>query len=193
MGRRLGLVAALVLALLSAACGNERQRADKLPPPASPSGRDTQSFAAQGVSFQRPENWLLSRGELPQLAAVSSGRAAIVLWRYSRRERLPRSARELGRARRALLAAAKARDKTIRVLSSRALRAGGSPAVEVVATERIGAQRRRVRSTHVYAHGAELVIDAYAPPADFPRVDRTVFRPLVESLRLRPPPHVPRS
>jgi hypothetical protein len=39
----------------------------------------------------------------------------------------------------------------------------------------------------VYAHGAELVLDAYAPPAEFARVDRTVFRPLLRSLTVKPP------
>jgi hypothetical protein len=46
-----------------------------------------------------------------------------------------------------------------------------------------------VRSTHLYAHGGELVVDAYAPPGEYAKVDRAVFGPLLRSLRLtRPAP-----
>jgi hypothetical protein len=44
-----------------------------------------------------------------------------------------------------------------------------------------------VRSTHVYAKGAEYVIDAYVAPRDFANVDRVVFRPLVRSVKIDPP------
>ncbi len=41
-----------------------------------------------------------------------------------------------------------------------------------------------VRSTHVYAEGAEIVVDAFAPEKDFRRVDEQVFRPLLKSLKI---------
>jgi hypothetical protein len=44
-----------------------------------------------------------------------------------------------------------------------------------------------VRSTHLYAYGAELVVDAYAPPGEFARVDRRVFGPMLRSLRVQRP------
>ena len=44
-----------------------------------------------------------------------------------------------------------------------------------------------MRSTHVYAKGAEFVVDAYAAPRDFATVDRSVFRPLVRSFKIDPP------
>jgi hypothetical protein len=44
-----------------------------------------------------------------------------------------------------------------------------------------------VRSTHLFDRGTEIVIDAYAPPGDFARVDRSVFQPLIRSVRLRAP------
>jgi hypothetical protein len=44
-----------------------------------------------------------------------------------------------------------------------------------------------VRSTHVYAKQAEVVVDAYVAPRDFVNVDREVFRPLVRSLKIDPP------
>ena len=178
-----------ILALLTAlsACGNERQRPPRAPEAAEPSGRRTVELPRYGVSFVRPANWPLTPPRPPQIAAVNSGRVSVNLWRYRRDERLPRTASELQRARRALIAAARARDRSLKVLSARSVRVGGAPGVELVADEKIGVARRKVRSTHLYAHGAELVIDAYAPPAEFAAVDRGVFAPLLRSLRVRRP------
>jgi hypothetical protein len=44
-----------------------------------------------------------------------------------------------------------------------------------------------VRSTHIFSHGAEVVVDAYAPPRFFPKVDKTAFKPLLRSLRVTKP------
>jgi hypothetical protein len=44
-----------------------------------------------------------------------------------------------------------------------------------------------VRSLHAYGHGYEVVLDAFAPPKDFPRVDPQTFGPVARSLRLRAP------
>ena len=54
-------------------------------------------------------------------------------------------------------------------------------------TATIAGQQRRVRSVHVYAFGAELVVDAVVEPAQAARVGREVVAPLVRSLRLRDP------
>jgi len=170
-----------------AGCGNERQEAPRVPRAASPSGKRTEHLVRYGVTFTRPRNWTLSGGRLPQLASVSSGRAIVTLWRYRRVERLPRSTNDLFRARKALVAAARARDRTLKVVSARALRLDGVPAVEIVADEKIGLVRRRVRSTHLYAHGAEVVIDAYAPAGEFAQVDHAAFVPLLRSLRVTEP------
>lgn len=62
-----------------------------------------------------------------------------------------------------------------------------------MADERIGLARRHVGSAHVYAQGAELVVDAFAPPGEFATVDRTMFQPLLRSLRLTRPAPQPRS
>ena len=59
--------------------------------------------------------------------------------------------------------------------------------VEVRGTATIGGQQRRVRSVHVYAFGAELVVDAVVEPAQAGRVGREVVAPLLRSLRLRDP------
>jgi hypothetical protein len=184
---RLAAVAIGLAAAALAGCGNSRTPAPRVAPPSAPAGRAAVDFPSLGVGFRRPANWALAKGALPQLAVVGSGRAAIVVWRYPRSEPLPRTADDLDRARRALIAAARARDGSLRVISSRTVDVRGARGVEVVADERLGSARRQVRSTHLYAQGAELVLDAFAPPAEFARVDRTVFRPLVRSVRVTKP------
>ena len=75
-----------------------------------------------------------------------------------------------------------------RTVVRRALtRLGSHPAIQVRGTETISGQPRTVRSTHVYAFGAEVVVDAYAPANVFGRIDRAAFAPLVRSLKLRAP------
>jgi hypothetical protein len=153
----------------------------------APRGLTAVSLPAAGLRLSRPANWRPGASGGPLLATILSGPAVVALWRYERTEKLPADEAALQTARRALIAAARARDRTLRLRSSRTLRVDGQPAVELLATERVGSRRREVRSTHVYAHGAEIVLDAYAPPGDFDRVDRTVFQPLVASLRISEP------
>jgi hypothetical protein len=170
-----------------AGCGNERQEAPKLPPASAPSDWRAVDVPQYGLRARLPGNWPIFGGPSPLAIRASSGRAVVAVWRFRRVERLPRSAADLSQARRALLAAIKARQRTVRVDSARSVRVSGIPGIEVLATERIGGAPRQVRSTHLYGHGAELVIDAYAPAGEFARVDRTVFRPLLRSLRLTRP------
>jgi hypothetical protein len=59
--------------------------------------------------------------------------------------------------------------------------------VQIRAREHIAGQPRTVRSTHIYAHGAEYVIDAYADADSFRQVDAQVFRPLLRSLHVSSP------
>jgi hypothetical protein len=44
-----------------------------------------------------------------------------------------------------------------------------------------------MRSLHAYGHGLEVVMDAFAPPKEFARVDRQTFGPMTRSLQLRAP------
>ena len=80
----------------------------------------------------------------------------------------------------------RARRTTVRVIRSRVVRAGRSGAIELDAIERIAGQIRRVRSVHVYAAGAEIVLEEYAPTALFHSVDHEVFSPLTQSLTVSP-------
>jgi hypothetical protein len=179
-------LAAGALLVGATGCGDSRVPAPRVAPPAPPAGKRTVD-PGYGVTFVRPANWAAGTSAPPQLATVASGQAFVVVWRYARQETLPATPAALDRARRALIAASRARDPSLRVTSSRTVTVGGAPGVELLADERIGTARREVRSTHLYAYGAELVLDAYAPPAEFPRVDRTVFVPLLTSLRVRQP------
>jgi hypothetical protein len=184
---RRGLALLALPGLLLAGCGNERQEALKVPRAAKPVGARTVSLPRVGVTFKRPANWTFDGGRAPLLASLASGRAAIAFWRYPRVERLPRTTAELRRSGRALIAAARERDKSLKVTAARVVRLGGVPGVQLVGSERIGLVRRQVRSTHLYAHRAELVIDAYAPVGEFDEVDRAAFLPLLRSLRLTAP------
>jgi hypothetical protein len=187
-------VACLVLpGLFALGCGNERQNAPKLPQAATPSGKREVRLKAYGMTFERPRNWAFVTGRAPQVATVGSGRAIVTVWRYKRVESLPKSNADLLRSRKALVAAVRQRDRTARILFARGTRLGGTPAVVIVANEKIGLVRRKVRSTHLFAHGAEVVVDAYAPMGEFASLDRSAFQPLVRSMRLTQPPAPRRS
>lgn len=173
--------------MLVAGCGNERSPAPDLATPKAPRGSVPGVFNAAGLRFRAPGNWDLRGGQAPLVAMLTSGDAAVAVWRYPRTEPLPSGDAQLERARRALLAAARARDRTLKVRRSRTLTLGRIPAVQLLARETIGGRPREVRSTHLYAHGAEIVVDAFAPTASFARVDRAVFLPVLASLQVRKP------
>ena len=59
--------------------------------------------------------------------------------------------------------------------------------MQIRARETIAGQPRTVRSTHIYSHGAEIVVDAYADADNFRRIDAKYFRPLLRSLRVTSP------
>jgi hypothetical protein len=100
---------------------------------------------------------------------------------------LPRTAAQLTQARDLLIQAAKARDQTFKDARSAITKVDGHPAIQIRGTETVSGRPRSVRSTHVYAFGAEYVVDAFAPAAVFGQVDREAFLPVVRSLRVRAP------
>lgn len=138
------------------------------------------------LHFNAPEGWVIQTGPAPLVVTLGSGPALIAIWRYPRSpsQPLPGDIPALQAARIALLGAAGARDRTFRAVSSAIVVLGGAPGVELDALETIRGHVRRVRSTHLYENGAELVIDEYAPEALFHGVDRAVFSPLLHSVRL---------
>jgi hypothetical protein len=183
---RLALLSAVAAIVLSG-CGNSRTLA---PPtgliPAPNVFRDL-TYPEAGVSLKAPANWREIRGDAPQLARIAIGDAQIALWRYPRTEPLPQTRSQLRAARQALVAQVESRDSTFELTSSRLVVKPGLRAVEIVGQATNQGQRRSVRSLHAYGRGAEVVLDAFAPPKDFARVDEQTFAPVARSLRLRKP------
>jgi hypothetical protein len=177
----------LTLAALVAGCGNERQRAPDATGTQKPAKATRVAYPAGGVSLAAPRNWYRVPGNRPLVAYIVSGRAVVAVWRYPRKEPLPAAKSELEQAQANLSDAAHARDRSVRIESTKLVYLNGVKGIQLVATEHITGLLRRVRSTHLFDRKAEIVIDAYAPPGEFARVDGSVFQPLLRSLRLRAP------
>ena len=175
------------VAALAAGCGRERIEPPDTVRPAAPAGTASEAYPQAGLFLERPGNWPFRPGRPPLVASASSGTATVALWRYERAEALPRGRAALEAAQAALEQAVKARDGTFALEEGRRVEVDGAAAVQLLGTESVAGQKRRVRSTHVYAKGAEVVLDAYAPEADFARVDREVFAPILSSMRIDPP------
>jgi hypothetical protein len=178
-----GSVAVLVVVL--AGCGYSRTPVPRADFPVRPTAYLGEGFPRVGIDLLIPRNWSESISELPLAATISSGPAVIALWHYSRSARPPSDRAALAAARRALISAARVRDPGLTLIRTRLTRIARSPAVVLDAFERINGRPRRVRSLHIYISGAEVVIDEYAPVAEFHYVDRYVFSPLNHSIKLR--------
>jgi hypothetical protein len=184
--RRLPLLACTA-AVLAAGCGNQQSEPPDASTPVRPAGTTPATFDTQGVGFAVPGGWHMTPGPAPLVATVQSGTALITVWRYPRTEPLPKTGAQLNQARDLLIQAAKARDTTFQPAKTAITKLRTHPAIQVRGTETVSGQPRTVRSTHVYAFGAEIVVDAFAPAGVFASVDRDAFRPLLRSLRLSSP------
>jgi hypothetical protein len=185
--RRVATLIGLTAALGLTACGRERLDVPEGVRPLDPKGTVPADFPQAGVKFQAPGGWKLQAGKVPLLATSTSGTATVAVWRYQRSAPLPREDDALDRAEDRLVEAVKTRDPTFEADETTRVKVDGAPGIQVTGTATIEGERRRVRSTHVYAKGHELVIDAYATPEDFDRVDRSAFGPLLRSLKIDPP------
>lgn len=179
---------ALVAAIVLAGCGNDRALPPDVMTPGPPLGSNAQRYDAAGLGFQAPAGWSVQPGEPPLVVTLATGRASITIFRFPRPGvPLPATPAALDAAAEALVGAARIRDPTFVELKRGRLRVDGRPAVVLRGTETVDGQPRTVRSTHVYAFGGEIVVDAIAPAADFKRVDAETFRALVRSLRIEKP------
>lgn len=185
------LIGALAAVALLAGCGNDETEPPDTTTPGPRLGSNATDFPRHGIAFAAPAGWSLDEGNPPLIATLATGQATVAIWRYPRSEPLPESEAELRAARDALLDAAKRRDDTFEVIKAAPAKIAGEPAVQIRARETIQGQPRVVRSTHIYAEGAEVVIDAFAGPDDFRRVDAEVFRPMLRSLKLSAPQGAP--
>jgi hypothetical protein len=176
----------LLLYLLPAAaivgCGNSRTPVPNPLAPAAPKGFRAVNLPATGVSLNAPRSWTVTPGRAPLVAAMSSGVAAIAVWRYPRTSGPPSGTAAVDQLEQTLIKRARARDPGLQLISSKVLRADARPTIQLEALERISGQLRTVRSTHILLSDAELVLDEYAPPQVFAAVDRAVFLPVARSL-----------
>lgn len=181
---------AILAVVLIAGCGN-----DRTPPPdigaiPAPKGFRAAIYGEQGITFRVPSNWRIVQGSAPHVATVAIGDGQIGVWRYPRTEPLPETRPQLHAARLALVAQIKRRDATFKLASTRLIVKPGLRAVEVVgvAANLTNADARRsMRSLHAYGYGSEVVLDAFAPPKQFARVDKQTFAPVTRSLKLAEP------
>lgn len=183
--RRLAAIG--LLAALLAGCGETRTRPLDVEHADAPIGSRPVSLPGAGVTFTAPQNWRDVAAAPPLAGGIRSKTATVAVWRYPRTEPLPRRAAALRAARTRLVERVRQRNPTFAVASSQVRRRGGAPAVELTGRQTIGALPYEVRSSHLFKAGAEVVVDAYAPPGDFARVDRTVFKPLLASLKVAKP------
>ena len=177
----------LTFAFLAAGCGNERQHPPNVTGTQKPARAAHLAYPDAGVTLAAPRNWYENPGARPLVVLIGSGPATVAVWRYPRKEPLPKGKSQLDQAQASLSDAVQARDRSVRIESTKVVNVSGVRGIQLVATERIGGQSRRVRSTHLFDRGSEIVIDALAPPGDFARVDGSVFQPLIQSVRLRAP------
>jgi hypothetical protein len=183
-----GPLLTLLAVVLLAGCGNSRQQAPDVRTPGPVFGSELVRYPAAGLTFPKaPAGWARSTGDAPLVATIATGEATIGIFRYPRTDTLPKTKAELDAAATALVAAAKARDPTFTEIKRGRLKVDGQPALQIRGTETIAGQPRTVRTTHIYAFGGEIVVDAYAPDDDFRRVDSQAFRPLVASMKIAAP------
>ena len=182
------IAATAAIALVLGACGNDRTKPPNVGRIPAPTGFRDQTFIKEGLFFRAPRNWRVIDGDAQyQVATVVVGNAQIGVWRYPRSEPLPETRSQLAAARKALIEQVKRRDATFELASSRLVVKKGLNGVELVGTETNQGQKRMVRSLHAYGRKAEVGVDAFAPPADFQRVDDETFGPVTRSLKLGEP------
>ena len=182
MRRPLALAA---LALLLAGCGNDVTEPPETRVPDAPAGTREVRIEGTGIRFTAPFNWPDLQGEGQRVGGIQNKLATVAVWRYPRSEPLPADATALREVRDLLVERVERRDERFEVRSSDLRRRGGARAIEIVGRQTMAGLPYDVRSSHIFHDGAEIVVDAYAPPPYFERVDRTVFEPLLDSLRLR--------
>jgi len=177
----LPIALAFLTALLVTGCGARRT---PVPVPVrADDPKGMKAFRTSDVGFTFPSNWHLLHGKAPAVAHVFSGRAVLTIWAY-RRNAVPRSRNQLETAQSNLEADVKQKNPGFQQSETRLVRVAGSPGVEVVGDGTINGQQVRIRSEHVFRGMGEYVIDSFAPPDQFERVDGEVFLAIVASLRL---------
>lgn len=181
------LVLAVLLACIGAGCGNDRTKPPDTQVPDAPAGERTDRYPEAGITFTAPANWPQLGAQGLRVGGIQSKRATLAIWRYPRAEPLPDTDAELKEVERLLIERVKRRDPTFTLKASRRIERGGARTIELVGRQTAAGLPYGVRSSHVFFADHEIVLDGYAPPEHFDRVDETVFVPLLRSLKLRRP------
>lgn len=177
--------------------GRERTPPTEIVRPSPPSGGFTTKNVGLGTLVDLPRDPWSLRGcddrsgppdeNQPDLVCVAtSGPGVISVWIYPRGRKGPRTREELSVAMRDLLSASKQREPTFRKENAVVTTYDRLPAIQIRGTAKILGRPRTIRSTHVFVGGREIVIDTYATNSSFRRVDETVFRPVLRSLKIAP-------
>jgi hypothetical protein len=172
--------------LAVAGCGNSRTQPPDLSTPATPDGFNHATYPAAGLRLNVPRDWRLITGTPPQVVVLQSGLATVAVWRYTRDGELPHTRAQLKAALAALVALVRTRDSTFELASGNVVAVAHHGAIQIRGLETIDGLRREVRSTHLFVNRSEVVVDAFAPPSMFLRVDTQVFHPVLRSLRVEP-------
>jgi len=181
------LLLLIAVAALGAGCGAQRTPAPDASRPGEPFGFEPVTLEGAGIALGAPRGWRYTEPDAPHVVRISTGTGVISAWRYPRSEPLPSAPDQLAAALENLLAAARARDPDLLVLDEGVTELDGQPAVALTVSTQIAGRRRTVQSVHAYAFGAEVVIDAYAGPRSFFRVNAQTFLPVLASIELSEP------
>ncbi|HEU4977078.1 MAG TPA: hypothetical protein VFT50_18460 [Baekduia sp.] len=168
---------AAALAALASGCGST----DELP--AAPAPHPT-PFDAKGISFVAPAGWTVNRGTGHLIATVATGEGTVAIWRFPRKQELPDTKDELRAARDGLVDALTSKDDAFEAIATAPTEIAGQPAVQIRAHETIAGVVRTVRTSHIYAGGAEYVVDAYTDDSRFRDIDARFFRPILRSMKV---------
>ena len=182
-------LAACALALAAAVapatgCGNERAGSANVFDAPGEEGSQRLRYPAAGLAMVLPKAYVVNRAEPPQVFRASLEDAFVSSFAYRREEQLPTTTDQLRTARNRLVDAAKKRDRSFRLSSSKLTRVAGAPAIELLGEQMISMGRLRLRSLHVYKGSAEYVVELGAPVSDFRRLDRSTFPGVRRTLKL---------
>jgi hypothetical protein len=148
--------------------------------PAAPQGFHQVTYRRAGVRLDLPRSWIATPQSPPLVTVISSDGAVIALWRYA--GSYPEAVVHPQYASRRLIAEALRRQPKLHILASGVHTVDGHPAVELDSVGLVGSVVRRVRSLHVFSRGSEVVLEQYASPTVFERVNRQVFERVSRSL-----------
>jgi len=174
----------LCACVVVAGCGDSRTRPPDLSTPATPDGFMHTAYPSAGLRLNAPRDWRAIAGTAPEVVVLQSGLATVAVWRYPRDGALPHTKVALKAALHSLLGLVGTTDPTFRREGAAVVDVDHHGAIQIRGLETVDGLRREVRSTHLFVNRSEVVIDAFAPPSMFTRVDTQVFHPLLRSLRI---------